>query len=84
IYERPFYYIDYCLAQPVALEFWVIMQKDPQEAFERYLKLVKLGGSETFDGLVAAAGLETPFGDEALKRVAAEAEKWLDLHGTAF
>ncbi len=84
IYERPFYYIDYCLAQTVALEFWVIMQKDPQEAFERYLKLVKLGGSETFDGLVAAAGLETPFGDEALKKVAAEAEKWLDLHGADF
>ena len=77
IYERPFYYIDYCLAQTVALEFWVIMQKDRKEAFERYMKLVSLGGEETFDGLVAAAGLDTPFGDEALKTVAAAADKWL-------
>ena len=27
IYERPFYYIDYCLAQTVALQFWALMQK---------------------------------------------------------
>mgnify|MGYP003293600433 CR=1 FL=1 len=78
IYERPFYYIDYCLAQTVALEFWAIMQTDRAEAFERYMKLVSLGGTETFDGLVAAAGLDTPFGDEALKTVADAAVKWLD------
>ena len=78
IYERPFYYIDYCLAQTVALEFWAIMQTDRAEAFERYMKLVSLGGTETFDGLVAAAGLDTPFGDEALKTVAEAAVKWLD------
>lgn len=80
IYERPFYYIDYCLAQTVALEFWVIMQKDRNDAFERYMKLVRLGGEETFDGLVAAAGLDTPFGDTALKTVAEAARNWLDAN----
>lgn len=77
IYERPFYYIDYCLAQTVALEFWAIMQRDRAEAFDRYMKLVRLGGRETFDGLVAAAGLDSPFGENALKTVAEAAEKWL-------
>ncbi|MGN1088876.1 MAG: M3 family oligoendopeptidase [Huintestinicola sp.] len=77
IYERPFYYIDYCLAQTVALEFWAIMQRDRTEAFDRYMKLVSLGGTETFDGLVAAAGLDTPFGDDALRTVAQAAEEWL-------
>ena len=80
IYERPFYYIDYCLAQTVALEFWVIMQRDRNEAFERYMKLVSLGGKETFDGLVAAAGLDTPFGEDSLRVVAEAAEKWLMEH----
>lgn len=80
IYERPFYYIDYCLAQTVALEFWAIMQEDRDEAYARYMKLMKLGGTETFDGLVAAAGLETPFGDEALKKVAEAAVKWLNTN----
>ena len=78
IYERPFYYIDYCLAQTVALEFWAIMQRDRSEALTRYMKLVDLGGTETFDGLVAAAGLDTPFGDNALRTVAEAAEKWLE------
>ena len=53
IYGRPFYYIDYCLAQTVALEFWVIMQKDRNDAFERYMKLVRLGGEESFDSISA-------------------------------
>ena len=76
IYERPFYYIDYCLAQTVALEFWVLMQTDRRNAFERYYKLVSLGGRDTFTGLVAAAGLESPF-KGALRTVAETAEKWL-------
>lgn len=80
IYERPFYYIDYCLAQTVALEFWVIMQTNPKDAFDRYLKLVRLGGSETFDSLVAAAGLQSPFGEEALRRVAETAAEWCEHH----
>ena len=76
IYERPFYYIDYCLAQTAALEFWVLMQSDRQEAFRRYRKLVGLGGRETFRGLIAAAGLDDPFGG-ALRTVAETAEKAL-------
>ncbi|MCM1524687.1 MAG: M3 family oligoendopeptidase [Ruminococcus sp.] len=78
IYERPFYYIDYCLAQTAALEFWAIMQRDRNEALERYMTLVNLGGRETFDGLVSAAGLESPFGENALKTVAEAADKWLN------
>ena len=78
IYENPFYYIDYCLAQTVALEFWTIMQKNPNEAWERYMKLVRKAGTQTFNELVETAGLKTPFGDDALKEVARAAVKWLD------
>lgn len=80
IYQRPFYYIDYCLAQTVALQFWTLRQKNKDEAFERYMKLVRLSGTATFDELVAAAGLDTPFGDEALKAVSEAAVSWLDKH----
>ncbi|MCD7744645.1 MAG: M3 family oligoendopeptidase [Lachnospiraceae bacterium] len=31
IYSFPFYYIDYCLAQTVSLEFWAMMQKEMRE-----------------------------------------------------
>ncbi|HIZ55247.1 MAG TPA: M3 family oligoendopeptidase [Firmicutes bacterium] len=78
IYERPFYYIDYCLAQTVALQFWTVMQTDRTDAWNRYLRLVKKAGTETFDGLVSTAGLDTPFGDAALQKVAEAAGVWLD------
>ena len=78
IYERPFYYIDYCLAQTVALQFWALMQKDIKDAWKRYMDLVSLGGKKTFTELVAAAGLDTPFGSGALKTVSKAAEDWLE------
>lgn len=77
IYTSPFYYIDYCLAQTVALQFWTIMQRDRSEAWERYMRLIRKAGTETFDGLVATAGLDTPFGDKALSDVANTAGEWL-------
>ncbi len=32
IYSSPFYYIDYCLAQTVALQFWAMLQSDRSAA----------------------------------------------------
>ena len=78
IYERPFYYIDYCLAQTVALQFWAAMQRDRKDAWERYMKFVSLAGTRTFTELVAAAGLDSPFGDDALHTVANTAVEWLN------
>ncbi len=77
IYESPFYYIDYCLAQTAALEFWTIMQKNQKEAWERYMRLVKKAGTQTFTELIETAGLKSPFDEEALSEVADAAEKWL-------
>jgi M3 family oligoendopeptidase len=78
IYRSPFYYIDYCLAQTVALQFWALIQKDLPGAWKRYMDLVRLAGTRTFRELVAAAGLEVPFHEGALKDVAAAAGAWLD------
>ena len=77
IYENPFYYIDYCLAQTVALEFWTVMQNSRSEAWERYMKLVRKAGTQTFTELVQTAGLASPFDENALKEVAQAAEKYL-------
>ena len=83
IYQRPFYYIDYCLAQTVALQFWAVMQKDAKDAWNRYMRLIRLAGTKTFNGLVEAAGLATPFGDTALKDVSEAAVSWLNNTDTA-
>lgn len=61
IYLNPFYYIDYCLAQTVALQFWSLYLKDPKDAWKRYLALVNQAGTGTFVDVVKTAGLKTPF-----------------------
>ena len=78
IYLYPFYYIDYCFAQTAALEFWALSQKDYNDAWQRYLKFVSLGGLCSFKELCAQAGIDDPFGEHALRRVAETANSWLD------
>ena len=78
IYSSPFYYIDYCLAQTVSLEFWAMIRKDLRDAWAHYMAYTKQGGSRTFTDLLKNAGLESPFDENCLRSVCAEAEKALD------
>lgn len=77
IYSSPFYYIDYCFAQTVALEFWEMMQKNEQEAWESYKKLVGFAGTKRFTDLVKESGLGNPFNENTLKTVCEAVSKWL-------
>ena len=78
IYDYPFYYIDYCLAQTVALEFWAMIRKDEKEAWKRYMAYTEQGGSRTFVDLLLNAGLTTPFDEACLREVCETATKWLE------
>ena len=78
IYHAPFYYIDYCLAQTVALEFWAMIQEDPKNAWDHYMRYTKLGGSKVFTELLKEAELESPFDENTLRKVAGKAEQFLD------
>ena len=80
IYESPFYYIDYCLAQTVSLEFWAMIQKDLGSAWEHYMAYTRQGGSRTFTDLLKNAGLESPFDESCLRGVCAAADQWLDSY----
>ncbi len=66
IFESPFYYIDYCLAQTVALGFLVMMKENYGEALDRYIAFVRAGGTKRFSQLVHEAGVADPFGDGTL------------------
>ncbi len=78
IFQMPFYYIDYCLAQTVSLEFWAMIQKDEADAWAHYMAYTKQGGSRTFTELLKHAGLKTPFEEECLRTVCEAAKEWLD------
>ena len=84
IYGSPFYYIDYCLAQTVALEFWAMIQDDPDNAWKHYMAYTVQGGSRVFTELLKNADLESPFDEACLKKVCSKASDWLadyDLSG---
>ena len=74
----PFYYIDYCLAQTVALEIWAMIQKNPEDAWKHYMAYTEQGGSRTFTDLLISAGLKTPFDEACLKEVCETATRWLE------
>lgn len=78
IYSSPFYYIDYCLAQTVALQIWALMQEDRQLAWEKYMAYTRQGGSRTFTELLKNAGLESPFDTDCLRKVCGKADEWLN------
>ena len=61
IYNYPFYYIDYCLAQTVALEYKAKMDEDYKAAWASYLKLCKLSASDFYSKMLPQAGLRVPF-----------------------
>ena len=77
IYSLPFYYIDYCIAETVALEFWAMIQEDQKNAWEHYMAYTRQGGSCVFTELLDHAGMVSPFDDNCLKKVAEAAKKWL-------
>ena len=77
IYSMPFYYIDYCLAQTVALEFWAMIDDDPANAWKHYVAYTEQGGSRTFVELLSHAGLQSPFDEATLRGVCEKAVKKL-------
>lgn len=84
IYSMPFYYIDYCLAQTVSLQFWARIQQDPADAWKHYMAYTVQGGSRTFTELLQNADLDSPFESTCLQTVCSAANQWLstfDLSG---
>ena len=48
IYLYPFYYIDYCMAQVMSLQFYALSLEDREKAWEKYMAFVRQGGTKTF------------------------------------
>ncbi len=70
IYESPFYYIDYCLAQCVAFGFLCLSREDFESSLEKYVDFLKSTGAVSFSQLVENAGMVSPFKSGSLKETA--------------
>ena len=58
LFEVPFYYIEYGIAQLGAIGLWMQYKKNPKQALENYMNALSLGGTQTLPALYKAAGLE--------------------------
>ena len=67
LYEVPFYYIEYGIAQLGAIGMWMQFKKDKNAAIENYCKALSLGGTKTLPELYQAAGLSFDFSPEKIK-----------------
>ena len=67
LFEVPFYYIEYGIAQLGAIGLWMQFKKNPQQALEHYMEALKLGGTKTLPDLYAAAGLKFDFSPDHIK-----------------
>jgi oligoendopeptidase F len=58
LFEVPFYYIEYGIAQLGAIGLWMQYQQNPQQAINNYINALSLGGTKTLPELYTAAGLK--------------------------
>jgi len=77
IFNTPFYYIDYTLAQICAFQFWQADVKNHKSAWQKYVRLCKKGGSESFLKLVEIAGLKSPFDAKTIEKTIKHVKKEL-------
>ncbi|NBI90609.1 M3 family oligoendopeptidase [Lachnospiraceae bacterium] len=75
IYDYPFYYIDYCLAQTCAIQYKAMMDEDYEKAWKSYLKLCRLSASGFFTDMLTEVGLKSPFEDGCIKKVIGKLEE---------
>lgn len=67
LFEVPFYYIEYGIAQLGALGMWMQYKQNKEEALANYCNALSLGGTKTLPELYKTAGLEFDFSPEKIK-----------------
>ena len=69
LYEVPFYYIEYGIAQLGAIGMWQQFKKNKDAALNNYIQALSLGATTTLPNLFKAAGLEFNFSPEYISKL---------------
>ena len=78
IFEVPFYYIEYAIAQLGAIAVWKNYRENPQQAVEQYSAALKLGYTRTIPDIYKTAGIEFNFSKQYIKELMAFVETELN------
>ncbi len=69
LFEVPFYYIEYGIAQLGAIGMWMQFKNNPEQALDNYCNALALGGTATLPDLYKTAGLKFDFSSETIKEL---------------
>lgn len=70
IFEVPFYYIEYAIAQLGAIAVWKNYKTNPEKGLENYLNALKIGYTKTIKEIYETAGIEFNFSVSYVKELA--------------
>ena len=78
IYETPFYYIDYAIAQITALQFLFLSLEDYDLAFKKYNEFISYGCDFNYIEILQKIGLKSPFDEDLIKDIAQKSLQLFD------
>ena len=78
LFEVPFYYIEYGIAQLGAIGMWKQYRENPQQALQNYMHALSLGGTRTLPELYKAAGIEFDFSSKTISELMLFVKKELE------
>lgn len=79
IFEVPFYYIEYAIAQLGAIAMWKNYRENPSKALDQYKAALSLGYTRPIHEIYATAGIEFNFGESYVQELLSFVKKEMDL-----
>ncbi len=79
LFEVPFYYIEYGIAQLGAIGLWMQFKKNKDAALDNYISALTLGGTKTLPELYEAAGLKFDFSGAYIRELMDFVEKEMKI-----
>ncbi|MFC4211445.1 M3 family oligoendopeptidase [Pedobacter lithocola] len=70
LFEVPFYYIEYAIAQLGAIAVWKNYKENPEKALAQYLEALSLGYTKPMNEIYETAGIKFDFSAEYVKELA--------------
>lgn len=78
VFQYPFYYVEYGIAQLAAVQLWQRFLEDKQQALDDYKRALSLGGSRPLPELFEEAGLEFDFSERTIEPIAEFLDEQID------
>jgi len=81
LFEVPFYYIEYAIAQLGAIAVWKNYKENPEKALEQYLAALALGYTKPMNEIYETAGIKFDFSADYVKELAGFVKEELEKLG---